>query len=305
MRRVLVPLDGSPLAEAILPVARQLAGADGELLLVRDSSRRLYTYHLDYAVPPSDDDAYLEDLAELLRGDGVKVQTEKLFIDDVSASIDEAARVFDADFIACATHGRGPLGRLVRGGIAWRAAANSTVPVLLRHVSDAFLPESRGAPTKIMVPLDGSAYAERALPLAEALAGEWQVPLLLVRVVPELIEPNTPRARAIRLDYTLEVQDAGAYLKKAAAGVSCAVYTWVREGGPVHDLVETAQTEHVSHIVMASHGRTGLSRVTLGSVADALVQRLSLPIIIIPAFARKTALGRTEQPVRETALAER
>jgi nucleotide-binding universal stress UspA family protein len=104
-------------------------------------------------------------------------------IDPVHA-IDVAARIYHADMVACATHGRGPLGRVLRGGVVWRALADSPVPVLVRHFEapsgykPIFAPEPR-----ILVPLDGSATAERALPLAQELMQEWNTSLWLVHVV--------------------------------------------------------------------------------------------------------------------------
>jgi nucleotide-binding universal stress UspA family protein len=236
----------------------------------------------------ADNQEYLDKQAELLRGQGVKVQTKTLVFHDLALGIDEAARIFDADMIACSTHGRGSLGRLVHGGVAWRAVANSTVPVLLRHPEDRSPVRSLFAePKRLMVPLDGSEYAEKALPLAQQLALEWSAPLWLVRIVPNLPVSAPPyiRTGAIQYDYTKDKQAAQTYLDQIADRLSSEIHTQVHVGGVVDRLMEISAISTAMHVVMASHGRTALSRVILGSVADTLVQRLHCPIIVIPAFA--------------------
>jgi nucleotide-binding universal stress UspA family protein len=286
MSRVLVPLDGSHLAESILPDARRLAGPDGELILVRDAGRFAGTrFGIPYEVKPVEElQEYLEEQACLLRAEGVRVSVHTLVRTDIPMAIDEAARIFGADLIACATHGRGPLGRLVHGGVAWRAVAHSTVPVLLRHAEAEV---SRGPlateARRIMVPLDGSTYAEKALGLAQQLALEWHAPLWLAQVIAELSAP--PHVPTVRHDYS-EYFDAGKlYLTQIAGRLSGEVHTYVIIGGVVEGLVSIAQEGSITDIVLASHGRTGLSRVILGSIADGLIHRLHLPIIVIPALA--------------------
>src|SRR5437764_251138 len=96
------------------------------------------------------------------------------FVVALALAVKGADVVAHTDFVACATHGRSPLGRLVHGGVAWHALAHSTVPVLLRRIDEKPHYASIFAePRKIMVPLDGSELAETALPLAAELAEEW------------------------------------------------------------------------------------------------------------------------------------
>jgi nucleotide-binding universal stress UspA family protein len=138
-----------------------------------------------------------------------------------------------------------------------------------------------------MVPLDGSDYAEQALPLAQQLATEWQASLWLAQSVPQDVLTGASDVTVTPDDLRVEIQDAYQYLNQVAS----------RQGGEVHMGVFTGRTEvalegavgswAITDIVMASHGRTGLSRVILGSVADALIHQLHCPIIVIPALAAK------------------
>jgi nucleotide-binding universal stress UspA family protein len=154
------------------------------------------------------------------------------------------------------------------------------VPVLLRHpVADGKSAAANPEQRRILVPLDGSPLAQEALPLAQELAAEWQAPIDLVRVVPDLpagtsTEPAQEYLTSIRYTMTGKVQEH------------------VLNGNPVEELVAFVHGARVTDVVMASHGRTGLARVFLGSVAHEIVRRLSLPVIVVPALST----GESEQP---------
>jgi nucleotide-binding universal stress UspA family protein len=309
MRRVLVPLDGSAMAASILPDARRLAREDGELILVQDVTGTLYDHlgYGDYSVEAEEAaTTYLEAEAGLIRSDGVRVKVQTLGLIDRAMAIGEAARLYNADFIACATHGRSVLGRLVRGSVVWNMLALSTVPVLLRHPGGERTPAS-GAERRILVPLDGSELAEKALPFVRQLALEWNATLYLIRVVPEIpvqmspFGPNTVDSGVIKAD----LNEADEYLRGVAAGLPGTVHTGATSGGLVEVLIDAVRAYQITDIIMASHGRTGLSRVVLGSVTDALVQRLDLPILVVPSLVSVAATAPEAEKTaqREPALA--
>ena len=300
MKRILVPLDGTDVAESILPDACRYAGKNGEMILVRDVTGLKRQY--DFEAETSEDivrqaELYLEAEADTLRVKGTRVRTQVVTIDNVASGIDEMANLFDVDMIACATHGRGPLGRLVRGSIAWKALAHSTVPVLLRHpredeVEPPAAPED--GPRTIMVPLDGSPLAESALPLARELASEWNASTILTRVALYPFQATTMALQAREL-----VHEADEYLQRVAQTIPGDVQATVLTGPVSESLSRAATLNGVTDIVMASHGRTGLTRVLLGSVADGLIHKLHCPIVVVPAGAVRTSA----QPHRSVASA--
>jgi nucleotide-binding universal stress UspA family protein len=293
MRRILVPLDGTELAEAILPDAIRLAGPGGELVLIRDVTGPMYDsgygeYSQRYATDVAEE--YLNAKAESIRAKGLSVRTETIVLRNIAEAIDRAADEFKADMIACATHGRHRTGLLTWGSIAWKVLANSPVPVLLRHVEHGkAAPSEPKGPRQIMVPLDGSGFAEAALPLARSLALEWQAPIWLVQAVPDPLQPPAldPYGMITFTQEELEKmrKETEDYLKKVASTLPGEVRTSVMVGPTVDCLVDAVGKLAITDVVMASHGRTGLSRVILGSVADALIQQLYCPIIVIPALA--------------------
>ena len=285
MRRVLVPLDGTDLAAAIVPDARRLAGPDGELILIRETTT------IGHPGPGSQKGqgsavemarSYLDSLAERLRAEGVRVQAHPLTMGDAAVAIDEGAEMVHADAIALATHGRDPAGRLQYGSIAWRALLRSTVPVLIRHVDpdEAARPCPEPARRRIMVPLDGSALAEMALPLAVELAVEWQAALQLVRVVGD--RSATDGAAPDGGD---DVGAARDYLRRVADPLGPEVEARVLMGEVVETLVEVVGRSSITDIVMTTHDRTGLTRAIVGSIPDAMIHQLHCPIVVIPVLA--------------------
>ncbi len=301
MRRILVPLDGSHLAAQILHDARRLAGSDGEVILVSDTGRAdVFQQHEAVRTRHR----YLETKVQELREHGVKARSEVLAIGDPAVTVDTAARLYDVDMIACATHGRGPLGRLRHGSVAWKAVANSPAPILLRHVDETLWPPDWTeyvplSQRRILVPLDGSPLAESALSVARELAAEWQAGLWLVHVVNQMFPIIEVPLVSLELRAHRESVDAQremhAYLQHIARDLKGEVHISFVLGDPNRALVEATDNWSITDVVMTSHGRTGLSRVILGSVADALVQHLQLPILIIPALVTESALSKPDR----------
>lgn len=138
-----------------------------------------------------------------------------------------------------------------------------------------------------MVPLDGSPLAEQAIPMAAALARHAGARMYLASVPPRV--PSFPRmpqelTEAIELDARKRVQD---YLagKVEAVATCCGLEAKavVLDGRPAEALVDFARTHEIAVIVMTTHGRSGLGRLWLGSVADRLLRRTSTPVLLLRA----------------------
>ncbi|HLJ67602.1 MAG TPA: universal stress protein [Chloroflexota bacterium] len=290
MRRILVALDGSNLSATILDDALRLAGPGGELVLMhavnRQRGRAAAIYNAELDTEPARE--YLEAVAEGLRTRGATVRTQAKLTFNVSAAIDDVARANRVDMIACATHSRGAIGRLVWGSVAWKTLASSPVPVLLRHPVMGAAPIFSASPPglnagvrafaathehrRILVPLDGSQLAERALPLARTLATEWEAPVDLLRVI-----PDTAHGDPLAIAQT--------YLDRISGSFATEVHAHILTGSPEMEIAAFALGAGATDLVMTSHGRSGLDRVFLGSVTHDIVHRLSLPVLIVPALA--------------------
>jgi nucleotide-binding universal stress UspA family protein len=266
LRRILVPLDGSILAEAALPVAAHLAhrsGAAVRMVTVADSGWAQVRGEWSDA-PLARARRYIEGEARKLAALDVEASTTVRSGSVVDEILDEADELA-ADLIVMATHGRGPLSRFWLGSVADRCLRQTNRPVLLvRPEGASVLPaETR----RIVVALDGSTLSERALGPAVAMAKLIGVDLTLLRI--ETVE----EARA----------QASVYLAHLADGIG----EW--GGKPraevlIGDAVAPALIGAVEGdlIVMATHARRGLNRAFLGSVADMVVRGCDGPVLVVP-----------------------
>jgi nucleotide-binding universal stress UspA family protein len=291
MRRVLVPLDGTQPAASILSEAARLAGEGGEIILIRDPIGMVPTHTVsDQAREEAVRDALssLESAAAPLRRNGLRVETHASAMIEPAQAIDVAARIYRADMVACTTTGAKPLGGALRGGVLWRALANSPVPVLVQHSdTPGSAPSTRGRELRILVPLDGSELAERALPLAGQLAHEWDAQIWLAHVVSSYPISGLPRTDIDPKAETDEGarQAAVRYLDGIATRLPGTTNSRVLFGSAAEQLNTAVSGWGITHVVMSSHGRTGLARMIMGSVADDLIRLLTCPVIVVPSHA--------------------
>jgi len=280
VKRILVPLDGSRLAEAILPVAKALArDYEADLVLVR-ALRPLGSAETE-VVAQEDAETYLRRMARRLDARGLPV-TWKVWYDEPARAIADAARFNEVDLIVMSTHGRGGLNRLLFGSVAETLVRQAPVPVLLVRGVLSWRP---GALGRILVPLDGSERSEAVLPVVERLAGPFDVAIELLRA----IEPIPPYAAAeLTSSITgdigqLQREDAEAYLAKVAAPLEakgCRVKSGVALGLAVDAIIHAAQEGKVGLIAMSTHGRSGIGRLLLGSVAERVLRAAPAPVLL-------------------------
>ena len=135
---------------------------------------------------------------------------------------------------------------------------------------------------KILVPLDGSALAETALPTAVQLAKEQAAALVLMRAVEAWGATSDVVEAEIRV-----VREAEHYLAKLAnllrANGCKHVDTSVWYGAPARSVVDAASAQQADLIVMTSHGRGGISRLIMGSVAESVLRGTTTPILLLRA----------------------
>jgi nucleotide-binding universal stress UspA family protein len=142
---------------------------------------------------------------------------------------------------------------------------------------------------KILVPLDGSTRAEAILPHVEDVADRFDAKIILLKVADPpfiLVNPYDPLPQKHEADYQQYLQDIELYLTRLETRFSekgITVEKLVKEGPVVNTIIETAVHENVDLIAMASHGRTGLSRVFYGSVAAGVLHQVDRPLLLIRA----------------------
>jgi nucleotide-binding universal stress UspA family protein len=309
MKTILVPLDGSALAEQVLPYVRLLAPLlDARVRLIQaidEVGDRIFTNpladtygHDPLAAPwerqeqPLDRlrqcaEGYLENHALALRAEGLDAEAE-VIVGHAAEAIVEVARREHVAMVAMATHGYSGLKRWALGSVADKVVHAACAPVLVVR-GGAVPPPALG---RILVPLDGSALANQALPLASELARCAQAELVVMQAVPAAIEAY-PGLRPLGRPLP-QYGDVLAALRRQATQDLAAVVNQLRQrelaactvvanGHAAETIIDQATQRHTDLIVMATHGYGGLKRWALGSVADKVLHATATPLLLVRA----------------------
>jgi nucleotide-binding universal stress UspA family protein len=290
-RTILVPLDGSPLAEKALPTAIQIARRTGATLhlscVLTPASRPA-----EPPGPPREEETALDLAAWRAQqaAPGTMVQTSHINGPPAPALAEHATSV-GADLVVMTTHGRGPLSRFWLGSVTDGLLRRCPVPMLVLRPADA-APADLTAEVpvrRVVVPLDGSAFAETALGPATGLARLFGAAVELVHVVPPIptVGPDgayygAPVANAALTDEI--VRQAGAMLDRAVAkhlataGLSVSTRVLVDERVACAVLDTTGPGDVIA---LASHARRPATRWLLGSVADKLIRGANVPVLVV------------------------
>ena len=295
--RILVPLDGSAVAESALAYVELLPSRRVRLLQVEpDSEGPLLAGGAEWeawrAGREAEVRAYLERAGERLRQQGRDVETAFAFGDPTDWII---AFSGDADLIVMTTHGRGGGERALFGSVADRVARHAPRPTLLVRGDGQSVPGPRVG--RVVVPLDGSVLAERALPVAAEVAADLGVPVHLVRVVDfdalrATVQAGIHAAAAYVRSQEAVQRHAEEYLAGRALELrnrDLTVTAEVLTGSPAVALADTIRRDDL--VVMTTHGRGGVRRWLLGSVADKLVREAAAPVLLVRATAQDPLLS--------------
>lgn len=306
-RSILVPLDGTHFAEHALPAALALARRGGARLLLVSISTPLteaYVEGLYFSTLEMEKEVatrhqtYLEALAARIRGLGNVTVDVLVKHGEVAATLCDLVAQGEADLVVMATHGRSALGRFWLGSVTDEMIRHASCPLLLIRPEDEEVDlqnEPRLSP--ILLPLDGTELAEQILPWAVSLAEHLpDARITLMRgiqsVVPVSSAPDLPEAEKAARALLRQVQelqerlrqDAEQYLEKVAAGLRARglqVQTQVVvEDQPALAILHEAEQERAALIALETHGRRGLSRLILGSVADKVVRGSHVPVLV-------------------------
>ncbi len=293
--RILVPLDGSEGAEAALPWAEALARLAPSTL-----------YLLTAAAPEDAARAtsYLARIAAAVREQGLVAEPIVAAGRPAEAVVREAA-AREANLLVMTTHGRSGPGRWVLGSVADEVLHRTTRPVLLVRLGQPAPPRR---PRRVLVPLDGSELAERALVHARALVGPGGTLLLYQALAPATPVVEHPAPDSYWAESMEQTRAATlAYLEALAGPLRAAGYdvrTAAAFGVPAQRIAEHARAEQADLIVLSSHGRSGAARWLLGSVADELLRAAPVPLLLLrPLAAPAEAIPASARP-RLTRLAD-
>jgi len=291
LNNILVPLDGSPVGEAALPYAQALAGRSRARLTLLHAASALpglgvISERQERAVEESE--RYLSDIAARLRDEGSNIHVAAPYGQPAQSIISNIASR-NIDLVVMATHDLTRARRWTRGSIAETVIGHTEVPVLLiRASTGAALADRFRTPRPVLVvPLDGSELAEAALPVARDLAVALTAKLVLVGVVSHVGMPAPVRrgapASLSEQDFRQVRDEARAYLESTASQLGSDLVTGIaiHSGEPGREIDREAEERGAAAIVMATHGRTGIFRTLLGSVAGQVVHSGSTPVLLV------------------------
>ncbi len=290
-KKILVPLDGSPTAEAVLPLVTHLATTDKaevELITVLtpvaiwDTAASMIKWDAEEEAAR----AYISGKASKLSEAGITAHSRVAF-GPAAYAIFDAAKDAKADFIAMTTHGRSGVSRFILGSVADKLLHTAAPLLVVRprdHQEDQ--PLSPSDIRKVFVPLDGSELSIEAIQSAEEMARMFNASLVFCNVVStdwvvysgmetpvlyqDVLEEGKARAKTNLETMSRQSRERGF----AAHGV-------LGLGRPADEIERLAREQDANLIVMSTHGRSGPGRWVMGSVADAVVRRTHLPCLLV------------------------
>jgi nucleotide-binding universal stress UspA family protein len=306
-KRILVPLDGSKLAEGVLPYVQKIAEATGsevELLRVfnpapvelADPAHGRYLHNIDASSRDESLD-YLNAVRMSMADLPSRVSCEAIPGHPASCIVAEADKAAGT-LLAMSTHGRTGVSRWLLGSVTDKVLHATACPLLIVRSRDGGKAPAEAQLKTVIVTLDGSSMAEQVLPYLTPLAKSLGLMVTLVRVIPPeglhfgfrdypvghyrniSIEEETPKHAA---DYLRQVSD-----KLRADGLD-SFQECVLRGNPAEAIVDLAKATPDNLVAMTTHGRSGLGRWVLGSVADRVVRHSGDPVLVVRAMAHPAA----------------
>ncbi|MFO8101373.1 MAG: universal stress protein [Dehalococcoidia bacterium] len=292
--RILVPLDGSQLAEVALPYARSLAEKPGSAIDVVYVEEFNLSDALEHLPKPQSNEGapdrysaekYLEGVAKK----APEAKSTVLFGHPAEAIV-EYANTEDIGLIVMATHGRSGIRLWALGSVADKVVRASNRPVMLIRARGSH-PDihKRGGFKKILVPLDGSEESERILPYVRELGIELKAELVLFQAIERATHLYLADMVVTHLPYSDEEMepfkaDAENYLEKIKSSLESdgiTLSTKVGIGETAEWIIEFADEIDADLVAMATHGRSGIRQWQLGNVAQKVMHAGNTPLMLV------------------------
>lgn len=295
-KSILVPLDGSKLAEAAFAPAISLAhtlGAPVTLLHIieKDAPQEV---HSDHHLTMADEAiAYLKKIAADPAAQEITIETHvhTAEVQDVAASIiQHASEEFNPDLIVMCSHGTGGFRDLLFGSIAQQVLAGGKTPLMLLQPKSASTQPF--SVRRLLVPLDSESIHDESLHYAEELAKAYQAELYLLTVIPTFSTLTGKEAAVssmlpVTATAFLEIQEETAreHLQShldeyLAAGYN--VNAEIGRGDPADVIVATATRIEADLILLSTHRKAGMNAFWARSVAPNVARKTRIPLLLVP-----------------------
>lgn len=292
--RILVPLDGSELAETALSIAAKLAHPTKTTLIIA----KFVELELMVPTPLGQVPVFIEHHGSQQLESSMaylkEIEARPLMADthveciaktgNPSEKILELIEEKEIDLVVMTTHGHRGVMKWALGSVTERVLRHTPCPVLVIR------PETDGI-QHILAPLDGSKLAEQALPFAIELAKRFEANLtlqyvneeitLIDRMTVDMLNQYEPGlAESVRAVFA---RDGEKYLQTIVESIEEDVHVniWMDSGHPAHRITEAANNGVFDAVVMSTHGRTGIQRWVYGSVMEKVLRSIDIPILVV------------------------
>ena len=299
-KSILVPLDGSHLAESALPAAASLAeklNAPVTLLHVIEQNAPEAVHHERHLTRTEEAESYLADLVKQSFPAEMKAiwHVHSSEVKDVASSIVEHSDEFKPDLIIMCAHGRGGIRDMLFGRIALQVVAKGVTPLLLLQPTTS---KQKPFPLRrILLPLDSESIHDDSLPIAKNLAKAFGAELYLLCVIPTYSTLAGEEAAASSLlpgtaSAFLDIKENQAkehmqgHLNELI-GEGFRTSAEIARGDPAQTIVNVAERSEADLIVLSTHRHAGLSAFWERSVAPNVARRTRIPILLIPLKDKK------------------
>lgn len=298
LRRILFPTDFSESADEVLTHAAFLArewGAELHVLHVNDSSSSKSA-----SGPDSSESDLKQRISERIRrtatveadhelgGSGLRSVAVVRSGEAPAPVINEYAREASVDLIVLGTHGRRGLRRVFMGSVAEEAIRSAPCPVYCIRQDDDEVTPAVHLPKRILVPVDFSEYAPRAVAAARRFAiGEAEIHL--VHVVEEMVPPaiyglEYPTYHDMTAEMEGHARVELGNLVASIPGGEGQIVQAVITGYPASAIIDYTAEHDIDLVVLSTHGRSGVERLLLGSVTEKVIRTSGVPLLIIRSF---------------------
>ncbi|MHB1685970.1 MAG: universal stress protein [Ignavibacteriaceae bacterium] len=298
LKRLLVPLDGSTLAESVLPAAAYLArklniSVTLTHIIEKDAPEKVHGQrHLKL---PKQAEEYLNSIAvlDLFNGIKVEIHVHEEKVKDVPKSIADHIKELNQDIVLLCAHGNVRLHGMLFGSVAQQVISRGNTPVLLINPSDENITFEYHF-KNFLVPLDGNPDHEQALDYASGLAKLCEANIHLVMAIPNFgtmsgeVSPANlflPGTTTRMMD--MLVPDAEEYLEKLKSKYEQSeliITTSASRNDPANAIIDTAKIINSDLIVLATHGTKGAEAFWEGSITPKISKSSKTPLLLVPVY---------------------
>jgi len=292
--KILVPLDGSEIAEVALPYAEELAGRLGsEITLIsvshstEEQDQQMFQSYIQKTVESMRERAerYFERPSER----AIEVNSA-ILVGNPAEKIVDYADSGDIDLIVMATHGRSGISRWALGSVADKVLRATERPVVLVRAQNAHLyMHKKDILSKILVPLDGSKEGEAVIPYIEELVSKIGGEIIFFQVLALAYHVHISGDAAVQVPYTEKEMEplkmsAQSYLKKMGSKLKergIPTKYEVKVGAAGYEIIKLADEINADLVAMSTHGRSSIGRLVFGSITERVVRSGNTPVLLV------------------------